>query len=218
MQKKHISTSSSDINIKDYPFHRYIPIEDISKKQKKLMKNKLELNKVGIIKVVEEPVQEPVKEVNYNELPIYNIISTEKTNHYTLDNKNIIERLTEINQETEKNKYILDQQQQIIITNQYVIQEQNNKINNNNVIIQNNDALIQQQMQIYNNNNYYTEQQNIEISNNQNRIIEQEEQLNNIQNKIFESESELEGYKQQIMFNGSMLQLFNIFTHNYYNN
>lgn len=174
-----------EINIKDYPYYRTIPVKSIGDKQK-------------LIQVA------PIHDMH--QYPAFNMMKTLDTNSYKVE---IIPQTEDLH--TSANHDLENSQRQKVSTmNNTLIEHQILQINSNNMTIQSNNNLIHQQFAIYNNNAVILHNQhnqhsaNNQILDNQmNQIVEYKEQIEQLQ-------ADLKMYQEQILYHDTMLNtIFN---------
>lgn len=235
------SSMDNEINTIDYPFYRYIPLDVISEKQKKM---------IGRYKVAQIINQEPYYSVPEPEpLPERNsIVSTqspvepvaqfsivEEEGGYRFQMKSLEERLEDLKNEVDKNEEIIESQKNEINDNYRKLEDQGTKIVSTNSAIQSNNNFIQQQLQAYAHNTNVLQQQvqyansyayhiasqkeeldkiNNEIEQKQSQLTDLETQLTDLQSQIDSSQQQLDSYQQQLYYHGSMLTAFNTLIQN----
>lgn len=200
-----------EINVKDYPYYRYIPIKSISEKQKKLMRV-VPIIPISVVQknqtyaevvtppppVQPSPVQPPPAQ-QYN---------------YAAEIQSLEQRASEINDDIQKGLVTLYEQQQQSSANQATIQNQQLAIDNNTELINN-------QVAAYNHNvNVVSQQTNqINIMNGQIHSLNQiivglHSDITNKQNELGEAQKQLEDIQNQIAYHGNMLYAFNMMMQN----
>lgn len=190
--KKQIPVNKEQIDIKEIPYYRYIPIKRISDKQ---INNQQQL--APTFKPVLEPDIEPVKELvnTVNEIQI---------------------NALDVNQELQQNLEKLYEQQQSIASNEIKNHQLLTDIDTNTTIINNNNEYINQQMLVYNHNiNVLTLQQNQnnELNIEANRLTEIINTLNNqiitVQTELQDLNTQIDETQNQLDFHNTMLTSFN---------
>jgi DNA repair exonuclease SbcCD ATPase subunit len=232
------SNEDEEVNIKNYPYYRTIPIQSITNKQQKIM------DKSNVVteskKVTESQLERPTyksilthpeyeSKGVYEGLPTFNLVKVEGTNVYKVDMpeyqsedlKNLEKQLSELEEEIKKNAIIIDGQKNAIDTNELTIQEQTGQIHTNNATIQHNHHHIQQQLATFNHNTAILNGQCNQYNLNNSEIMKQQETLNTqynqiveYQNQIGQFQSELESYQQHLSYHGTMLTAFNTLIQN----
>lgn len=185
-RKHRMQKNTLDV-ILQYPYYKYIPIDEIKNKQIENEKKHIHTDITRIISkdeysncntthnVVNEQysTETPKKSIIVdNDIPVYNVIPTHEYNTYVVDTKSINDRIIGLNKQ---------------------ILENSDKINNQVYFININDQKIYQQHMIISKNNI--------------DITYQQQQL-------YQLQTELENCKKQINFHSSMIELFNNYIQN----
>jgi DNA repair ATPase RecN len=170
------SNEDEEVNIKNYPYYRTIPIQSITNKQQKIM------DKSNVVteskKVTESQLERPTyksilthpeyeSKGVYEGLPTFNLVKVEGTNVYKVDMpeyhsedlKNLEKQLGELEEEIKKNAIIIDGQKNAIDTNELTIQEQTGQIHTNNATIQEQTGQIHTNNATIQHNHHHIQQQ-----------------------------------------------------------
>lgn len=210
-----------EINVDNYPYYRFIPIDHIGEKQQRM------IDRYRIAQKVKEPsytYEEPparYEEPIPHNLPILDLVPTDKPNTYQVDFKNLEDKVREMRETIDSNSYLIEQQSQEIASNKSIIEEQVQQLQTQAVTIQNNGAYIQQQLHCYSHNNsvinnqcYYVQQQNAEIASKQEQLNSLQSQKDDIEQEIKNLQADIESYQGQLNYHASMLSSFNTLLQN----
>lgn len=229
-----------EINIKDYPYYKNIPIDKISQKQKKILdihKISKDINKSEPL--ISSPSSNPISpgsdiiiprqeyitvydEAPIRSLPTFNLVPVEnEINTYQLDVKSTQDILLDLLNQIEENNKKLNEQQQCIVANEETLHQQTMKIDETNNIIHNNTSYINQQLAAYNHNIQVLHHQGGQYNMNNNEILKQGQiimglnsQVEQLQSQVTQLHQDLESYQQQIAYHGTMLSAFNTMIQN----
>lgn len=202
---------NDEINVENYPCYRFIPIDHIGDKQRKM------IDRYRIAQTVNEPyyTYEP------QPLPVLDLVPTAVPDTYQIDFKNFEEKLDKMRQTVSTNGYTIEQQLDEIERNKRIIEEQTKQMHSQAATIQNNGAYIQQQIHCYSHNNsvinnqcYYVQQQNADIASKQEQISALEGQVVDMNQEITNIQADIESYQNQLNYHASMLSSFNTLLQN----
>jgi DNA repair exonuclease SbcCD ATPase subunit len=225
-----------EVNIREYPFHRYIPIDSISEKQKRLFDRQQVVQ--NITRYEEEKVILPMRPVTpipvqvYNgpsigSVPVLQLVPTGGENCYRVDMtpvedlKNLEARHQDLQVQIDRNIEVIQGQLNAITTNEQSLAEQASTINANNQAIHNNNTYINQQLGAFNHNSnilqqqaYYINSYNAEIARQQQMIEDLKQQVSDTQAQLDDVQLQLEGSNNQLVYHGTMLNAFNTLIQN----
>jgi hypothetical protein len=225
MHKRHTQTPiqasynlDNEVNVKEYPYYRNIPIESIAERQQQMLQ---QYNSVAVcntsvtpfapfapITSVESLYEEQKEQKEQREqreqreqplytkppppspLPVLHLIKIPGENMYRVDIRTMEKKLEDLQREINENTEKLSEQRRAIVLNEESIQKQNHTINKQNNTIQNNVIYIQHQLQAYNYNVEIIHQQVYTYESNNTYIESQKETLNSLQTQILECEEQ----------------------------
>jgi chromosome segregation ATPase len=195
-----------EINLKDYPYYRYIPIKSIAEKQKKLIR--VEVTPIAPVSIVQ-------KNQTYAEAVMETIaVTPEEQYNYSAEIESLEQRALEVNDDIQKGLATLYEQQQECSANQATIQNQQ-------VAIDNNTDIINKQITAYNHNVNVLSQQTdqVNIMNGQIHSLNQiitglHTDITNKHNELGAAQKHLEDIQNQIAYHGNMLNAFNTIMQN----
>jgi predicted RNase H-like nuclease (RuvC/YqgF family) len=177
------------INIKDYPFYKFIPIEHISQKQKLL------LNKT--------PVEYSKKSSSNGELSQNCNSPYEYSEEYNEPIKQLETTYKDI-------------QENIMKQNEQILEEQREKIKIHNDIIQNNIVQINETIRVYSNNVESINYQIYQMYYNNNEIVKQQDILESLNTQLLDTyqqvddvNAQLVQLQQELEYHSSILTSFN---------
>jgi hypothetical protein len=226
-------TLEEEINTKNYPYYRTIPLKHISDKQYQI------LDRHNVLSTV--PSEEPPKHQSYNveydnsiteyngsipeqqvpeqyvaPIPVFNLIQNPGEHFYRV---NMPQQPP--HQGIDANDKKLNAQEEIINANNASIAKQVEIIHTQNITINRNNAYIQQQMYAYSNNLGIVQQQSDTYQTNASYITEQEqtieslkEQVQDYDSQIEQQKQEIEANQQQLAYHSTMLSAFNTMLQN----
>jgi hypothetical protein len=207
---------NDEINVENYPYYRFIPIEHIGDQQRKM------IDRYRIAQKVNEPyyTYETPQTLAVLDL-VPPAVTTAVPDTYQVDFKNFEDKLDKMRRTVSTNGYTIEQQLDEIERNKRIIEEQTKQIQSQAATIQNNGVYIQQQIHCYshntsviNNQCYYVQQQNAEIVSKQEQISTLEGQVVDLNQEITNLQADIESYQSQLNYHTSMLSSFNTLLQN----
>jgi uncharacterized coiled-coil protein SlyX len=232
-----------EVNIRDFPYYRTIPIQSVADKQRQIQQDKndvesksKEYKKQAIIPAVSMSTiyQNPVVE----NLPTFNLVRMEGSNSYRVDMtqfeerseslKKLEEQLGELEEKIKRKSDTIEGQNHAIAANDLTIQQQIDKINSNNKFIQQQTLAYNHNIYVINNlasqysvnNNEINKQQEIltsqynQISEYQTQVEQLCSQVQEYQNQLEQLYSQVQDYQNQLSYHGTMLSAFNTLIQN----
>jgi len=209
---------SAEINMDNYSYYRFIPVANIEEKQRKI------IDRYRTVQEVNEPHTYLATMHQYEEsknLPILDLIPTEKPNTYEVDLRNLEDKLQKTQDELYSNSYMITQQEEHIEENKKTLEQQAHQMQSNNAIIQNNGTYIQQQIHCYTHNTNIisqqctmVHQQNTDIVSKQEQISSLQEQVTGIEEQLSNLQQQVESYQSQLNYHASMVNAFNALLQN----
>ena len=212
---------SAEINTNNYPYYRFIPVAHIEEKQRKI------IDRYRIAQEVKAPQYSYSAPVPYYEeaipqnLPILDLVPTEKPNTYEVDLRNLEDKLQKIQDKIDTNSYTIVQQEGRIEDNNKTLSQQAQQLNSNSATIQNNGAYIQQQIHCYTHNatviNHQcsvVQQQNTEIVTKQQEIERLNMEIAMVEEKLQSLQEQIESHQGELNYHASMLTAFNTLIQN----
>ena len=224
-----ISHLDDEINVRDYPYYRFIPIESISFKQKQMLSRMVPQNNVIIPyeqTIVPVTIQ-PIQTQQFADIPTIKV--EQENNYWNKVEYNQIEEevsklkseLDSLKDEIERNYSIIDEQQQAIKSNELTLEEQSSKINSYNIKIEENNSMIQAQLTAYSHNTSVLQSQCAQSVTNHNEMLKQQQTLYNLQYQVSQYQNylqqiqyETEQCQQQLAYHGNMITAFNTLIQN----
>ena len=213
-----------EVNIREYPYYRNIPIESIAERQQQMLQQYNSVTPVMPItphnityeeslplrptyKEQKEQKEQPLytKPPPPSPLPVLHLIKIPGENMYRVDIRTMEKKLEDLQREINENTEKLSEQRRAMVLNEESIQKQFQRITEQNTT--NNDRLIQQQIYTYQSNNAYIESQNEILSSLQTQILECEEQNE-------KAKQETEAQQQQMTYQKTMLSAFSTMINN----
>ena len=222
-----------EINTKDYPYYRNIPINHISDKQHMMLDRYNVPSVMPLEQVPNHPynveytnsIQEYTGSIPEQHsapgqyiapLPVFNLIHNPGENFYRVNMPTPLPI-----QDMNANDRKLKEQEELIMANNTAIAKQVEIIHTQNDTIQHNNVYIQQQAFAYNNNVTIVQQQTYAYQTNLTQIAEQEqtieslkEQVHNYEQQLEQMKQEIESNQQQLAYHGTMLGAFNTMMQN----
>jgi len=250
MHKRHTQTPiqasynlDNEVNVKEYPYYRNIPIESIAERQQQMLQ---QYNSVAVcntsvtpfapfapITSVESLYEEQKEQKEQKEQPLYtkppppsplpvlHLIKIPGENMYRVDIRTMEKKLEDLQREINENTEKLSEQRRAMVLNEESIQKQFQIISKQNTTNNNNIVCIQQQLQGYNYNDRLIQQQIYTYQSNNAYIESQNETLDSLQTQILECEEqnkktyqETESYQRQMAYQKTMLSTFNTMINN----
>jgi hypothetical protein len=205
---------SAEINTDNYPYYRFIPVAHIEEKQRKI------IDRYRIAQEVKAPPYSYSAAVPYYEeaipqnLPILDLVPTEKPNTYEVDLRNLEDKLHKVQDEIDVNSYKITQQEEQLEENDKKLAQQAQQLNSNSAVIQNNTVYIQQQIHCYTHNASVIHQQGTTIHNQNAEIAANQEQIHSLQEQIYDLQAQVESCQGQLAYHASMLSAFNTLMQN----
>jgi predicted nucleic acid-binding Zn-ribbon protein len=224
------SNLEDEINVRDYPYYRFIPIESISFKQKQMLSRMVPQNTMIVPYeqvIIPAAVQPIIQTPQFVDMPTNKV--EQETNYwdkvdytqYQEDISKLQSELASLRDEVQRNYNIIDEQQETIHSGEMRIQEQNEQLNSSSKKIEDNNSLIHQQIAAYNHNITVLQGQCAQSATNHNEILKQQQTLYNLQYQISQYQSHLqqiqyetEQCQQQLAYHGSMITAFNTLIQN----
>ena len=211
-----------EINVQDYPYHRFIPIDHISQKQQQI------LNRVPIEYAKREPLIEPPPPQIYEERPMppqeyYYQEQEYRHDRYQLETelKKLQGQLERLYEDVQESASKLDGQELDMKRNEDILEEQRKKIEQQKGVIDHNIAQINTTIQTYSHNvaasNYQAQQihaNNAEIYRQQQVLESLNAQVSSTQQQVDDVNAQLAQVQQELAYHQSMLSAFNTMIHN----
>lgn len=224
------SNLDDEINIRDYPYYRFIPIQSISVRQKQMLNRIKSQNNVivpyeqTIIPALVQPIIQNPEFVDMPTIkvePESNYWNKVDYTQYQEDISKLQSELASLKEEIESNYNRINEQQQAIHSNELTLEDQSSQINSNAGKIEDNNSLIHQQIAAYNHNITVLQGQCAQSATNHNEILKQQQTLYNLQYQTSQYQSHLqqiqyetEQCQQQLAYHGSMITAFNTLIQN----
>ena len=250
MHKRHIQAPvqasynlEDEVNIREYPYYRNIPIESIAERQQQMLQQYNSVTPVTPhnityeeslpLRPTYERQQEQKEQKEQKEQPLYtkppppsplpvlHLIKIPGENMYRVDIRTMEKKLEDLQREINENTEKLSEQRRAMVLNEESIQKQFQRITEQNTTNNNNIVCIQQQLQGYNYNDRLIQQQIYTYQSNNAYIESQNEILSSLQTQILECEEqnekakqETEAQQQQMTYQKTMLSAFSTMINN----
>ena len=232
-----ISNLDDEINTSEYPYYRYIPVNNIREKQEKMINRLQQLsNKDDTEEEIIIP-KRPMSPVSkgplmyegppVSQLPVFTLVATNEKNTYKVDMspledlKKLEAQLEDLQNQIAHASETINGQQNAISANEQALQEQVSRINTGNQVIQHNGYCINQQLatfhhnsQLIQNQTHYINAYNADIIHQQQTIESLNTEITNLQEQLENVQINLEGSTNQLAYHGSMLSAFNTLIQN----
>jgi hypothetical protein len=224
------SNLDDEINVRDYPYYRFIPIESISFKQKQMLSRMVPQNTMIVPyeqTIIPATVQPIIQTPQFVQIPTIKV--EQDTNYwnkvdytqYQEDTSKFQSELASLKDEVQRNYNIIDEQHQTINSNEQTLAEQSSQISSNNRKIEEYSSMIQQHITAYSHNTTVLHSQCAQSTANHNEILKQQQILYSLQYQISQYQSNLqqiqyetEQCQQQLAYHSNMITAFNTLIQN----